>query len=272
MGRPLVIFVLLIVAPVMEAQSRQLELLPEAVVQRETLWLSDLLPAEAGTALRSAAAEISLGRSPEVGSFRVFTRPQLRAELRDKIAISLPEQVVVRRRGGNLEVEYVRQALAGSAVTNGIDFSKATISFPREILARTYGLQLEVTRLAQTSDRRFSATLRCRERNACGAFLAEIELPQEEASVPRVQPGATSKTYSPARVLSSPTLVRPGIPASLVIQSDTLRIGLRVLPLRKAALGETVRVVDSTTHRVLLADVTGEGLLALHFNPPGAKK
>lgn len=272
MGRTLVIFVLLIIAPVMEAQSRQLELLPEAVVQRETLWLSDLLPAEASTALRSAAAEISLGRSPEVGSFRVFTRAQLRAEVPDKIAISLPEQVVVRRGGGNLEIEYIRQALASSAVTNGIDFSKATILFPREILARTYGPQLEVTRLAQVSDRHFSATLRCRERNACGAFLAEIELPEYEASVRRVQPRVTSKTHSPARVLTSPTLVRPGILASLVMESDTIRIRLRVLPLRKAALGETVRVFDSTTHRVLLADVTGEGLLALHFNPQGAKR
>ena len=271
MGRTLVIFVLLIIAPLMDAQSRQLELLPEAVVQRETLWLSDLLPAEASTALRSAAAEISLGRSPEAGSFRVFTRAQLRAEVPDKIAISLPEQVVVRRGGGNLEIESIRQALASSAVS-GIDFSKATILFPREILARTYGPQLEVTRLAQVSDRRFSATLRCPERNACGAFLAEIELPEYEASVRRVQPGATSKTHSPAQVLTSPTLVRPGILASLVMESDSIRIRLRVLPLRKAALGETVRVVDSTTHRVLLADVTGEGMLALHFNPQGAKR
>jgi hypothetical protein len=271
MGRTLVIFVLLIIAPVMEAQSR-LELLPEAVVQRERLWLSDLLPAEASTALRSAAAGISLGRSPEVGSFRVFTRAQLRAEVPDKIAIGLPEQVVVRRGGGNLEIEHIRQALASSAVSNRIDFSKATILFPREILARTYGPQLEVTRLAQVSDRHFSATLRCRERNACGAFLAEIELPEYEESVRRVQPRATSKTHSPARVLTSPTLVRPGILASLVMESDTIRIRLRVLPLRKAALGETVRVVDSTTHRVLLADVTGEGMLALHLSPPGAKK
>jgi hypothetical protein len=64
----------------------------------------------------------------------------------------------------------------------------------------------------------------------------------------------------------------PGHSGFFSMESDTIRIRLRVLPLRKAALGETVRVVDSTTHRVLLADVTGEGMLALHLSPPGAKK
>jgi len=263
MARAFLIFVLLMTAPAMVAQPRPLELLSVAVVQRETVWLSDLLPAEASPDTRSTAEKISLGRSPELGSFRVFTRPQLQAETVGKIEIGLPEQVLVLRQGWSLDVERVREALARSAVAKGRNFSQAIVSIPQEIMTAVPGSQLEVTRLARTSDRQFTATVRCRERNACGAFLAEIVPTSDILSRPWKGQGLSRITV-PAQAHNSPSLVRPGIPASLVIESDAVRITLRVPPLRRAALGETVRVLDSATHRVLLADVTGECKLRLH--------
>jgi len=261
--RMVLILALLVSTPVAGAQQRALQLLSEAVVQRDTVWLSDLLPVESSLPLRAAAEKISLGRAPEVGSFRVFTRAQLRAETAGNAEIGFPDQVVVRRQGWNLDPEDVRQALAGSAVAKTFDFSQAKISFPREVMTGLAAPRLDVVRFVRSSGRSFTAALACRERRACGVFLAEITQPPSSAPT-RLE----THHQIPRRKIVAPTpdsriLVWPGTPATLVVDADAVRIKLRVLPFRRAALGETVRVVDPVTHHLFMAEVTGEGQLRL---------
>ena len=107
-------------------------------------------------------------------------------------------------------------------------------------------------------------------RHLIGAQI-EVEVP-EQVVVRRPPEGADTKvqTTLPRRI--APPLVRPRVPASLVIESEAIRIQLRVVPLRAAALGETVRVLDPVTHRVLLAQVTGERLLKLRDEQTTAER
>jgi hypothetical protein len=168
------LLILLFGALTMAAQPRAVQLLPEVTVQRESILLSDLLPGEAGAGLQVEAQQVLLGRSPQPGSFRVFTREQLLHRLGDQFEFLVPEQVVVRRFGDT----------------------------------------------------------------------------HKQPDVPLRRP-------------TPQALVKSQVPAALVIESDAIRIQLRVVPLRKAGLGETVRVLDPATRRLFVAKVAGPGLLQL---------
>lgn len=156
------------------AQSRPVRLLSEVAVQREDVRLFDLLPSGSSARVPLATDNIGLGRAPQPGSFRVFTREQLLHRIGGRSDVDIPEQVVVRRP-----------------------------------LADSY---------------------------------AGKPLPHRHAVA---------------------ALVDPRRPASLIVETQAIRIQMQVIPLRKAGLGETVRVFDPATRRVLVAQVAGEGLLQI---------
>jgi flagella basal body P-ring formation protein FlgA len=166
---------LLLMASSLAAQPA-VHLLSEVIVSSDSVHFADLLPSGTSPRLRAATLHITLGRSPQPGSFRVFTREQLLHKLGGQFQVAVPEQVVVRRL-----------------------------------------------------------------------------IPQTPAN---------ARATLPRRQTASP-LVYPEVPASLVIERDAIRIHLRVLPLRKAALGEMVRVLDPASHRIFRAQVAGEGLLRI---------
>ena len=60
-------------------------------------------------------------------------------------------------------------------------------------------------------------------------------------------------------------LVRPGTPSALVLREEGMTITLHVLPLKRATLGEGVRVMDPSTHRIFLARVKAENTLETNF-------
>jgi hypothetical protein len=270
------------------AEDRRVLLLAEATVQTETLLLSDLLPSDAGPRLKSLAEKVSLGRAPQPGSLRVFRANELKrviaeaAELAGEFSkLELPEQVVVRRLGWPLEIDMVRQAIARSNLTNQIDFSEAPIVVPGNLTSRGPNPQLEVTAITVSPDRHhLLARVRCRELAACGTFLAEIFLnyPVPHTMRSGLKPvseglvSATSFLTRPARqaVLTAhgPVLVQPGHLALLVSEGDGFKITQPVMPLRRARLGELVRVSDPRTRRSWLAQVAGNGQLRI----PGATR
>lgn len=75
--------------------------------------------------------------------------------------------------------------------------------------------------------------------------------------------GETSNIGKAADVTSrkQPVLVKPGSPATLVMQGPNLRVTTTVVPLQPGIKGQTVMVRDPTTARVMRAEVVGEGLL-----------
>ena len=75
--------------------------------------------------------------------------------------------------------------------------------------------------------------------------------------------GDTSKFGKATDVTSrkQPVLVKPGRPATLVMQGPNMRVTTTVVPLQPGIKGQTIMVRDATTARVMRAEVVGEGLL-----------
>lgn len=75
--------------------------------------------------------------------------------------------------------------------------------------------------------------------------------------------GETSNIGKAADVTSrkQPVLVKPGRPATLVMQGPNMRVTTTVVPLQPGAKGQTIMVRDATTARVMRAEVVDEGLL-----------
>lgn len=251
-----------------DAENLRVHLRAEVTVQSETLRLSDLLPDDAGTRLRAATERLSLGRAPQAGSVRVFTL----SELREAIAqipphtseIDIPEQVVVRRLGWQLQTDTVRRTLARSNLTHALDFSQATITLPASFTTAVPDPKLEVSAVNSSPDHlRLMAHMRCRERAACGSFLAEIvfSVPAGGVTSRELKLASEKVTEPNLSSVAGPVLVQPGRMALLVIDGDGFRITQPVMPLKRAGLGELVRVSDPRTHHSWVAQVSGNGML-----------
>ena len=79
----------------------------------------------------------------------------------------------------------------------------------------------------------------------------------------KVGNGETPNSGKAADVTSrkQPVLVKPGRPATLVMQGPNLRVTTTVVPLQPGIKGQTILVRDATTARVMRAEVVEEGLL-----------
>ena len=264
--------------PSANAEHPRVKLLAEVSVRTDTLRLSDLLPADAGMQVQVAAERVSLGRAPQPGSLRVFTASGLRQAISEvgpfTSAIDIPEQVIVRHSGWPVEAEAVRRTLARSKFARQLDFSQARVTLPASLSTGVPHPQFEVSALTP-GERDWLARMRCRERKACGSFLVEIAL-SEPASIGRTPPALVSAAFSPRRLKliseSGPFLVQPGKMAVLVIEGDGFRITQPVMPLRRARLGELVRVSDPSTHRFRVARVSGKGMLRPDTTPKEENK
>lgn len=242
----------------------------EVFVEAETLRLSDLLPDYAGAQLPAAAQAVSLGRAPQAGSVRVFTESQLRQAITrlplGAADIDVAGPVVVRRRVWPLDAQTIRQALAASRFTHRLDLSQAKITLPPGFATVTPHPQVEVSVLLPSSDHLgFLARMRCRERAACQSFVVEIAWNATTGGIHSSEISLASRNSAPPALMSAagPVLVEPGRLAWLVIENDGLKITQPMMPLRRARLGEVVRVRDPFSHRSLLAEVSGKGELRL---------
>jgi flagella basal body P-ring formation protein FlgA len=227
-----------------------------------------LLPADAPVRLKAVADKVSLGRAPQVGSLRLFTVTELRqatAEIpMETTEIDIPEQVIVRRLGWPVEAETVRRTLACSNLTHALDFSQATITLPAGFTTAVPDPKLEVGTVSSSPGHlHLMAQMRCRERAVCGSFLAEIVFSVPAVGVrSRELKLASEKVTEPnLSSVTGPVLVQPGSMALLVIDGNGFRITQPVMPLKRAGLGELVRVSDPRTHRSWLAQVSGNGML-----------
>jgi hypothetical protein len=248
------------------AAQRIVRLLEDVTVDGATVRLSDLLPPATPAALTTGTENIVVGRAPEPGTVRVISGMTIRASLPEKVSVEIPVLVVVHRQQFPIEPEAVKEALKESSAGKQIDFSQAQIRIPAGFASRIPKPQLELLDLAHGFDRvTLIASLRCRERTACGRFVAEIILPNplmnDDSLVGTHSFTAVRSPGFPSHSDSTPFLVQPGAPAWLVVENSGMKITQRVMPLKKARAGELVRVTDPITHRVFVAQVVGEKLL-----------
>jgi hypothetical protein len=79
---------------------------------------------------------------------------------------------------------------------------------------------------------------------------------------------AESLATGPVGVQSQPkavVLAKPGMSATLIISGQNVRITTTAVPLQPGSKGQCILVRESSTARVLKAEVVGEGLLETSF-------
>lgn len=182
-------------------------------------------------------------------------------------ALSLPAAAQVSRRepvrdveGFSISAQSVRNAAAEFAPA--VKWPDAYVVFSAKPATRTANAPLRVTEMRAGRDPR-SVLLRveCRNVRDCAPFWAEMVFshPVDRALAPHSRDNAPSTILTSAP--SIPPIVRPGRPAALLCEQNGLRISMRVVPLKRAAMGETVKVLDPESHRKFLAQVVGVDFL-----------
>lgn len=159
----------------------------------------------------------------------------------------------------SISEDSVRHAAA--AFLPEMAWGEAAVVVPPEAGTRTANAPLRVVQIRPGRNQN-AAVLRieCLQVRECAAFWAEMVFPGpvDLLGVSHSREKARSGTISNAA--RSP-LVRPGRTAALLCEHNGLRISMRVLPLKRASLGETVKVLDPETHRKFLAQVAGVDFL-----------
>ena len=109
----------------------------------------------------------------------------------------------------------------------------------------------------------FEVTTRRDPRNWGFSPPADWNVEDRQARAGKGEP-ATGQGLGGART-KLPLLARPGTPATLVMLGQNLRISITVVPLQPGTKGQCILVRDSTTGRVIRAEVVDDGLLQTSF-------
>src|SRR5271157_1615434 len=118
----------------MHAGPLRIALLADTTIQGDTILLSHLLPSNIPLELRRRAENISLGRAPEIGSVRSFSRESLQAALEetgiDAAGFVIPERVAVRRDAHLLSMERLAREYSFTGPSMVCPFGLAGGRFP----------------------------------------------------------------------------------------------------------------------------------------------
>jgi len=280
---------------VANASGVKTRLIRDAVVNGESIYLSDLLPEFAPNAVRMPAEEILVGRSPQPGSIRVLSSGEIVQLLNGGSLLSqvdVPEQIVVHRSGRLITREEVAEAIRRTFSRNetfrNTQVAPEDIRLAARVSVLTDDADLRVSRIeldptlhemkfwivsgAEPTLLPFIATAEA----ACGGCdLAEAAQRGAAQSDPHVASGMrTSMTRGAGR--SNPDLARQANPAPVyveagkmarlhVISGTGMQMYLTATSFERGTLGQDVRVRIQKTGKVLYAHVVGRGQLEAEF-------
>jgi len=256
----------LVLASLREARSA-VRLQSEIEVRDEVMRLSDFLPG-AEAALRERSHRIELGKSPLPGSMRILQGAQIAARLAVESEIlrqiEIPERLTVRRATFPIARERVRMAIEETLRAGGKEakLQDQDLRWSGGVASEEDpALQVEEMRIDQARQI-LAVRLRCRQRELCGSFLAAVEV---TAAPPaggrgRVEPRAERETGAGGRPLT-----RAGQASMLILSGGGVRLTIAVTCLQAGFAGQQVRVMDTTHHRVLMAEVHADGSLVARF-------
>jgi len=253
-------------------------------VAEAAITLADLLAGATCPAVREAAAQVRLGMAPRNGSVRVFDGAQVRALVealtsksgdaepasQTRIAMQIPERVVVQRAGAMKTCAEIAQSLASSAWSrdNNRDNNKVP-SRGREHLdcaaARGVpeGAQLELIRTNWDETlSRWEFFLRCVQPEACVPFTVWARRGENgEGATRRIEAAVSEKSMLYGNAL----LVKPGQTVSLSWEQGGIRVILPVTCLEAGGLGQLVRVRLKNVARTLRAEVMSDGTVQVRL-------
>jgi phosphatidylserine/phosphatidylglycerophosphate/cardiolipin synthase-like enzyme len=260
--------------PLSQGKDRaQYRLRETAAISTDILCLSDLLPEGTPQAIQQASQGISFGRTPNAGSTRVLTAAEIRRRLAKNPALqwelSIPSSVAITR---------LRKGISGEVLNRTVEEFLRSAGWPESQLPVEFTLHGETApaeaslQVVQVSwDDRQSAVnfhLRCRAQKQCANFLVQAPASARQAidwqeqlkhtSASGVNYAAGISTYTH---LHAPLLAKAGETALLSMQSDGVRISVRVVCLQRGTLGQVIRACDLQSHKVYRAEVVSQGVL-----------
>jgi len=259
----------------------RIELLNAVRVSGANVLLSDLLPANAGDSLRVQAGEVSLGAAPQPGTTRVLERggvlENISASMDSTAEIAVPERITVSREARPITVQEVfsaiQSALEHSGSSAGTYLRPEDILFQAQVFVGPGDAGLRILRsdfdpslkrgrflLWASNDPKvlpFLVAVHFAENSSTAPFDAVAELGRKDRK--------PDLTPTPAAIERAVFLVTPGETATLVLQSDALRMTADVIPLEKGILGQRVQVRVVDTGKIFSAQVDGRAHLALNF-------
>jgi len=276
-------------------------LLRDAVeVNRSQVWLSDLLPRDAPSALQKASAAIGLCQAPQPGSVRTLAAEQIAVKLASQPEVlrqlAIPPRITIRNSGWPITEAAVRMAISIFLREQGLnepglnepgrsepDLNKPGLSESREKRDLVDSAKLEWLRpLSATEEhptlqvtgldwdnrqQTAQVRLRCSRRASCGNFLVHVVLPSplDEEWRNRLRPGIGLNSPGAVRLAaadgSGGVLAEKGKAATLVLDGGSVRISVRVICLQQGVLNQQIRVIEERSRRVFHAEVVGAGLL-----------
>ena len=263
-------------------------LLAETRVTGESIFLSDLLPAETSPELREAAGKISLGAAPPPGGTVTLQGERiariLPASSRGELLI--PPQVVVHRSSRPLTREEVVRAIQASLRHNALPgglpgaagLDPETVHFSAAVLVSASDAKLQVRRadfdaaldqdrflLVSASDLRVLPFLVTVDRpSAAPENRAESAAETGEGSGELAR-ALRDAHFSAGLSSGAPPLVEPRKLAKLHVFSGSMQMFLEVLPLERGGLHDLVRVKLPGSGQILRGEVTAPGRLEARF-------
>ena len=245
--------------------SGQTVILPTSVdVTTETVRLSDLLPRGAPDDLQRLAREIKLGRTPLLGSVRVYQGAWLNEVLsrypEPAKRITVPDQVTVRRAGFPISRATIHEAIVGFLRERGQpDLLYPALRWSDGITTTAHPV-IEVRAANWESARRqLQFRLRCVPNETCRDFLVYMQNPPATL-VHGIEKFSGSNQGAHIRT-DSPVLIEAGRKARLLIQADGLQISLNVICLERGRAGQKIRVRTAGKGHVFQAEVVNRDLL-----------
>jgi flagella basal body P-ring formation protein FlgA len=137
-------------APV--ARGAKVVLLGDVEVHADSVFLSDLLPAQVPSGVRTPAQNILIGSAPLPGTARVFDGAKVAGVLGSDIAseMSIPPQIVVRRTGRTITREEVVAVIRAALNQNGLsnsDLQPDDLRVFPSVMASSAHAELQVRRM-----------------------------------------------------------------------------------------------------------------------------
>lgn len=172
----------------------------------------------------------------------------------------LAQEVAAPPAGDQLWPVSVASVLAAAqAFRPGVEWSQAAITLPPGLRVRAEHAALRATEARGGREAgHIVLRIECRFLRDCAPFWADVRVPASVGAPLRenaTQTPALTTRSDPDRVRAP--MVRPGRPVALICSQAGLQISMQVVPLERASLGETVKVLDPQTRRRFLAQVEG---------------
>ncbi len=149
--------------------------------------------------------------------------------------------------------------VAAAVSGDGMPISPDQVTLPAEIVATVPDPVLKVKSIDLAGERRALARVECAIPQQCLPFIATLDFDTRLTTDPVPQ---SSHGRFPAQTQqTSPTVVRAGAPATLLLEGTHVHITLPVVCLESGAMGQTIRARSPDHRQVYTVQVVREGVL-----------